>query len=247
MCFTNVPDIMPVERISPYTLEQIEAKRVGELKPEETKDKQSLKIRSKEELADIYSFNYDTAKEPEKKDFMSRFKVIRKRHIVFAKPIAAIFNPAAGRAHDVRELINIRCDFVDIKVEYMVTNAPGHAYEIANKFDISNYSALMVIGGDGTISEAINGMMARKDKKKIPIGLIPNGYSNDICHSLGIKNLDQALDYFLKRETIAIDTVRVLIDVEGEKSLPSGSERMLQCRYMMAGAQLSMPAKIASQ
>ena len=90
-------------------------------------------------------------------------------------------------------------------------------------------------------------MLARKDKKRLPIGLIPNGYSNDICRSLGIKSFDQALDFILKRETISIDTVRCLIDREDDRKLPSGPERMQQCRYMLAGAQLSMPAKIAQQ
>ena len=79
-------------------------------------------MRTKEELADLSNFNYETAKDFEKKDFMSRFKVIRKRIQNFAKPIVAIFNPAAGRANDVREQIDIRFDFQDIKIEYQQTN-----------------------------------------------------------------------------------------------------------------------------
>lgn len=129
----------------------------------------------------------------------------------------------------------------------MQTTAPFHAYLIAKDFLIDNYSALIVVGGDGTISEVINGLFARKDKKRIPVGLVPNGYNNDICNSLGIKTFDQSLDFILKRETISIDTVRCLIDQENVSKLPSGPERMMQCRYMLAGAQLSMPAKIASQ
>lgn len=236
MDFHGVPDIIPVERYTPYTLEQLEKKRIEKLKAEESKDTEQLRVRSKEQLADISSFPYERSYDPAKKDFMSRFKVIRKRHQNFAKPIVAIFNPAAGRANDVRELINIRFEFLDIKVEYQQTLNPFHAFEIAKGLDFNSYSAMMIIGGDGTISEAVNGMLARKDKKRLPIGLVPNGYSNDICHSLGIKNIDQALDFILKRETIAIDTIRCLIDREDEKKLPAGPERMLECRYMLAGA-----------
>lgn len=98
-----VPDILPVERISEFTLDEIEKKRVAALKADEVKNKELLKIRSKEELADISNFNYDTAIENERKDFMTRFKVIRKRVVEFAKPVAVIFNPAAGHARDVRE------------------------------------------------------------------------------------------------------------------------------------------------
>lgn len=89
-------------------------------------------------------------------------------------------------------------------------------------------------------------MLARKDGRKIPIGLVPNGISNDFCRSLGIKTVDYALDFILKKETLPIDTIRVLIDVESEEQLPSTIERMQFCRYMMTGSQLSMPAKIAA-
>ena len=49
---------------------------------------------------------------------------------------------------------------------------------------------LLVVGGNGTVHEVINGMMARKDKVKLPIGIVPTGKSNDTAMSLGIENLD---------------------------------------------------------
>lgn len=88
-------------------------------------------------------------------------------------------------------------------------------------------------------------MLARSDGNRVPIGLVPNGTSNDLCRSLGIKSIDYALDFILKRETLSIDAIRVLIDVESEQGLPSGPERLKNCRYMMSGSQMSMPAKIA--
>lgn len=45
---------------------------------------------------------------------------------------------------------------------------------------------LVACGGDGTCHEVVNGMMMRDDKKKIPIGFIPNGSGDDLCSSLGI-------------------------------------------------------------
>lgn len=143
----------------------------------------------------------------------------------------------AGKGRDVSELINVRFHIHDLEVVYFKTTHKNNAYEIAQSMNLGDYSALLVIGGDGTMSEAISGMLSRKDKKKLPIGLVPNGYSNDLCASLGIKSLDQALDFILKRESIPIDAVRVLIDVESEESLPSDSaDRLTSCRYMMTGA-----------
>ena len=58
---------------------------------------------------------------------------------------------------------------------------------------------LVAAGGDGTYHEVINGMLARRDGKKIPIGMIPNGSGNDTCRSIGAGQLDQALDYLCAR------------------------------------------------
>ena len=202
--------------------------------------------RSVEQLANVSAFDYENAKEPEKKDFLTRFKLIRKKKVSFPKPIAAIYNPMAGRGNDVRSLINIRLELLDVKVEYFETKHKFHAYELARTLPFQQYSALIVIGGDGTISEVVNGLFARRDRRTLPLGLVPNGASNDICLSLGIKSFDQGLDFILKRETLPIDSVRVLLDRDSEAKLPEGPERMSNCRYMMAGSCLSMPAKIAS-
>lgn len=130
-------------------------------------------------------------------------------------------------------------------MEWFVTKHQYHAYEIANTLDFNQYSALIVVGGDGTVTETITGMMQRKDQHKLPISLVPNGYSNDLCASLGIQNYDQGLDFLLKRETISVDTVRVLIDSKQENTDNlAPAEKMRSCRYMVAGTQMSMPAKI---
>ena len=50
--------------------------------------------------------------------------------------------------------------------------------------DIGKYSAVIAVGGDGIIHEVINGMMRREDRKKVPIGLVPNGSGNDACGGL---------------------------------------------------------------
>jgi len=51
--------------------------------------------------------------------------------VSFPKAIAAIYNPMDGRRNDVRPLINIRLEMVDVKVEYFETTHQHHAYELA--------------------------------------------------------------------------------------------------------------------
>lgn len=81
MTFTNVPDILPIERLSPYTLEMVEQQRVNALKAKDAKDvnPEELHVRSREELSNVSNFDYEHALEKDKRDFLGRFKLIRKR------------------------------------------------------------------------------------------------------------------------------------------------------------------------
>lgn len=65
-----------------------------------------------------------------------------------------------------------------------------HSFELTYNLDIDEYSALILVGGDGTFHEAINGMLFRPDKKKLPLAFIPNGTGNDFCSGLKLKTLD---------------------------------------------------------
>lgn len=107
---------------------------------------------------------------------------------------------------------------------------------------------MIAVGGDGTFNQMVNGMLARPDKKRIPVGLIPTGTSNDMARSFGLQPnaIDLAIQYIAKGEAIAVDTTRVLLDHEYESGLPDGDERLQFCRHMLSNASLSMPAKIAN-
>jgi diacylglycerol kinase family enzyme len=78
----------------------------------------------------------------------------------------------------------------------------------------------VAVGGDGTFNEMVNGMLARKDKKHLPVAFIPNGKANDICSIFSIDSIDRALDYIIKGQTIRMDLMKVLIDYNHENEIP---------------------------
>ena len=88
------------------------------------------------------------------------------------------------------------------------------AWRIAQTLPINEHSAIIAVGGDGTLHEVVNGLMFRSDKKKIPIAFVPNGTGNDTCKSLGVNSIEQALEYIQKGDTLKIDLNRVFIDSE---------------------------------
>ena len=73
------------------------------------------------------------------------------------------------------------------KVEYKayVTEYPEHAFLLAE--EITSLSSeeikLVVLGGDGTMNEVINGI---KNFEKVRFGMIPTGSGNDMARGLGI-------------------------------------------------------------
>ena len=143
---------------------------------------------------------------------LSKFELVPIRKIVYDKPILIIYNPSSGRHHNLVPLIEARLQKEKIPFEFKRTSKAKDTYFFAKEIDISQYSMLIAAGGDGTYHEVVNGMLARPDKKKIPIGLIPNGSGNDTCSAIGVMNLEDALNYIVSAEVLAIDTVRCLID-----------------------------------
>ena len=85
-----------------------------------------------------------------------------------------------------------------------------------------SYSAILVVGGDGSFHEVFNGMLMRKDQLRLPIGLIPNGSGNDFNSSFGVvkSNIDLALDFIIKGNTMKIDVVKCILDYDKLEDIP---------------------------
>lgn len=149
-------------------------------------------------------------------ELQSKFEQTTTRKLTYDKPICIIYNPHSGRMTNLIPLIEQRLQKEKITFDLMKTKQAGDTYRFAKELDIEKYSLLVAAGGDGSYHEVVNGMLARPDGKKIPIGMVPNGSGNDTPHSIGIESLDHALDYLVNREVVSIDTIRCLMDVESE-------------------------------
>lgn len=66
---------------------------------------------------------------------------------------------------------------------YRVTKYAGHAIELARELVERGYDEILVLGGDGTLSETVNGIMnaeiTPEQRSKIQLGLMPRGTGND--------------------------------------------------------------------
>lgn len=62
------------------------------------------------------------------------------------------------------------------------TERPGHAEELAA--GLSGFDTVVVIGGDGTVHEVVNGLMRLPREKRPALALVPVGSGNDYARTL---------------------------------------------------------------
>ena len=95
-----------------------------------------------------------------------------------------IINPKAGSAEQVGVLENV-LEQQDA-VSCWQTAESGDAQDLAIKALEDGFNKIVAAGGDGTISEVVNGMMRRKGAATL--GVIPLGTGNDLARTLALPN-----------------------------------------------------------
>ena len=123
-------------------------------------------------------------------------------------------NPHGGKKLGPRLLNRVKPLFEAKGIELFVveTTFAGHAKELANQLNITEYDGFIGIGGDGTLHEIINGMLSRHDGRKIPIGIIPGGSGNSYMHDLQLTNPLKAAKAIINGKTRALDTAKVEVN-----------------------------------
>ena len=122
-----------------------------------------------------------------------------------------IVNPFSGKKQgsEIFNKIKKKFDSKNVDLNLITTEFPGHAEKIIKDYNLENYNGILIIGGDGTFHEIVNGMFNRKDKKKIPIGIIPGGTGNSFMLDLGITEPNVAVDKILMKKTRFIDVIKL--------------------------------------
>ena len=104
--------------------------------------------------------------------------------------ILAIYNPTAGRRARGRfERFRTALTRLGTAVTIAETNAPLHAKSLAESADPGRFDAVAVAGGDGTINEAVNGIV----HSGLPLAILPLGTANVLANELGLPRDPEAL------------------------------------------------------
>jgi diacylglycerol kinase family enzyme len=74
----------------------------------------------------------------------------------------------------------------EIKLDVVATRYRGHASELAARARREGIDLVVVLGGDGTVNEALNGLLAEGPGERVPaLGVVPGGSANVFARALG--------------------------------------------------------------
>ncbi|KAF9157880.1 hypothetical protein DFQ26_008229 [Actinomortierella ambigua] len=95
------------------------------------------------------------------------------------------------------------------KVEF--TQRPGHASDLASELVNAGFNVVVAVGGDGTISQVVNGYMLADGKSKgCSIGIISTGTGGDFVRTLNVpRDPIKALDVVLNNASVPVDVGHV--------------------------------------
>lgn len=93
-----------------------------------------------------------------------------------------ILNPAAGRAGDAADVVQRLASLPGATL--VRTEGPGHAAALARGAAREGCERLVVAGGDGTVSEAVDGL--GPGFGDVSLGIVPLGTGNDFARSVGL-------------------------------------------------------------
>ncbi len=126
-----------------------------------------------------------------------------------------ILNPVAGRKKALKNLETVERLFEKRNIEYAVHKslAERDATQIARDLTKNGETELIVLGGDGTLHEVLNGI---ENPSACRLGLIPSGTGNDFADTAGIPlNAEKAALQIL--EGVARDTD--YLEINGVRSM----------------------------
>ena len=98
--------------------------------------------------------------------------------------LALIANPKAGRNRGLVAAQAAEAEFRQAgwEVTTKLTGAAGDATRLARSAALEGFEAVFACGGDGTLSEVVNGLL----DTGVPAGIVPAGTGNDFARTIGL-------------------------------------------------------------
>jgi YegS/Rv2252/BmrU family lipid kinase len=160
-----------------------------------------------------------------------------------------IINPRLGKKIDDLSAMIAVFSAAGWKTDTAIKEFGGHTRKLARKAAEAGYDLVIGFGGDGTLNQLVNGVMAAKRRGCI-VGVIPGGTANVWAHEIGVpEDPVKASLLLVNSDAIEVDVGDVALDsfpfASGKKDLEKEERHMPRDRHhflLMAG--LGMDAAI---
>lgn len=130
--------------------------------------------------------------------------------------VKILLNPYANRWRAKTRLTAVESACQDAGLDFDLTllPAPGQGRDLALMASSDGYDAVIAAGGDGTVNEVVNGLIAAAgDGPTMPLGVLPIGTGNDFNDMAGLpRDIVQAVQIITQGKTRQIDAGRVVAD-----------------------------------
>jgi YegS/Rv2252/BmrU family lipid kinase len=101
-----------------------------------------------------------------------------------------------------------------LHVREETTIRPGHAAELARAAVAAGLKRIIAVGGDGTLSEVVNGILApsgQPSQSGVTVGVLAAGTGSDFCRTLGIAARKAAIHALVSSATMTSDAGRITL------------------------------------
>jgi YegS/Rv2252/BmrU family lipid kinase len=130
--------------------------------------------------------------------------------------VKVILNPYANRwrAKSQQADIVAACRRAGLDADLGLIPAPGQGAQEAMRASDDGYDAVVAAGGDGTVHEVVNGLIAAAgDGPTKPLGVIPVGTGNDFNDMSGLpRDLSGSAEIIAAGQTRQVDAGQITVD-----------------------------------
>jgi diacylglycerol kinase (ATP) len=134
-----------------------------------------------------------------------------------------IVNPAAGAGKTGKYWPDIKSVLkkVGLRFEHDITEAPGHAIELAKNAVKKGYRVVVPVGGDGTINEVVNGIYSSGSIKDVSMAIIGTGTGGDYIRTIGVPR-----DFHYACERLVNHPAKMNVDLGSVEHLRNGQKEI---------------------
>jgi len=156
----------------------------------------------------------------------------------FSGRAMVVVNPAAGTgdAAGLWERLEPTLRDLHLDFEMRLTRRRGHAAEIGAEAASEGFRTVVVVGGDGTISEVVNGLMTVERPERPSLGIVPTGSGTALARAVGVpRDWQVAASLLASGRRTTIDVGRMEYRADG----------MARTGYFVNAASLGFDGEVA--